>query len=251
MTAPSPLLLADDRSFGALVLDAEGPVLVDFCAPEHDPCRSQQSELERFAEGNPGVRVVRLDVAQAPSIAARYAVHNTPTLLVFQGGRPITGGPGPRDEKSLASLVHEAQHPQAPLETGMHSSRYAKAIDVNLGHEAAIETVTRLLKEEGFGVLTTIDVRATLKEKLDAEVEPYTILGACNPPFAHEALQAEEAVGILMPCNVVVKALDEGRSRVFFTDVQALFSLINREDIAPIATEVNARLTRVRDQLAG
>lgn len=132
----------------------------------------------------------------------------------------------------------------------MTDTRYARAVDVPLDHERAITTVTDLLKQEGFGVLTTIDAKKTLKEKLGVDMPPYTILGACNPPLAHAALSAEEAIGILLPCNVVVKALDPGRSRVFFTRVDALFGLVDREDLAPVAKDVDARLGRVADRLA-
>jgi len=128
--------------------------------------------------------------------------------------------------------------------------RYANQVDVPLSHDEAVAAVIEQLGKEGFGVLTTIDVKATLKKKLGEDVAPYTILGACNPPLAHKALQAEEAIGILLPCNVVVKAIDDRNSRVFITDVSALFDLVGRDDIAPIADEVGARLARVAACLA-
>lgn len=128
---------------------------------------------------------------------------------------------------------------------------YARVVDVDLDHDATIDRLTALLGEQGFGVLTRIDLQATLKKKLDADTEPHTILGACNPPFALQAVQAEEGIGVLLPCNVVVRARAEGGSRVFLTDVHAMFSLVKRDDIQPIADEVARRLGVVADALAG
>ena len=106
---------------------------------------------------------------------------------------------------------------------------------------AAIEAITGLLREQGFGVLTTIDVQATLRAKLGVERGPYTILGACNPPLAHQALAAEPELGLLLPCNVVVYTDDQGQTIVSAIDPLALFAVVRRDDLAPIADEV-ARL---------
>ena len=112
-----------------------------------------------------------------------------------------------------------------------------------------MEAVTATLKSEGFGVLTTIDVKATLKQKLDAEMPPYVILGACNPPLAHRAISAEPEIGLLLPCNVVVYVTPEGKTVVSAIDPEAQFSLVEREDLAEVAAEVSARLQRVLAQL--
>ena len=131
----------------------------------------------------------------------------------------------------------------------MSDTRYAKAVDVPLNHDEAIGAVTELLKAQGFGVLTTIDVKATLKAKLGVDVAPQTILGACNPPFAHQAMEAEDAIAVLLPCNVAVKERVDGTSTVFITDVHAMFSLIERDDVAPLADAVGARLDAVAEGL--
>ncbi len=107
---------------------------------------------------------------------------------------------------------------------------------------AAIEAITGLLREQGFGVLTTIDVQATLRAKLGVERGPYTILGACNPPLAHQALAAEPELGLLLPCNVVVYTDDQGQTIVSAIDPLALFAVVRRDDLAPIADEVARRL---------
>src|SRR5665647_627307 len=92
----------------------------------------------------------------------------------------------------------------------MEQTNYGFTKIVNLGYEETIEKVTEELKKEGFGVLTEIDVKATLKKKLDVDFKPYKILGACNPPFAYKALQAEDKVGIMLPCNIIIQEKENG-----------------------------------------
>ena len=106
------------------------------------------------------------------------------------------------------------------------------------------------LKKEGFGILTEIDVKATLKQKLDADFRPYKILGACNPPLAHRALTEETDIGLLLPCNVVVYAGDEeGTSVVSIMDPVKQLAVAGRDDMADMAAEVQARMKRVMDAL--
>jgi len=126
---------------------------------------------------------------------------------------------------------------------------YSISKEVNLSYDEALEKVTEELKKEGFGVLTEIDVKKTLKEKLDVDVSRYKILGACNPPFAHQALQSEPGVGLLLPCNVIVYESESGSTNVAAINAEAMLSIIGRDDIAPIAQEVNDRLKRVIDNM--
>jgi len=116
---------------------------------------------------------------------------------------------------------------------------------VALPFDAALIKVTQELSKEGFGVLTEIDVAATMKKKLGKEMPPYRILGACNPPFAAQALAAEPSIGLLMPCNVVVREDARGTVQVEFLDPKPLFELTGRPEVEPLATEVRARLQRV------
>ena len=123
-------------------------------------------------------------------------------------------------------------------------AKYVFGKTVGLGFDEAIKRVAEELAKEGFGVLTEIDVKATLKKKLDIDVAPYRILGACNPQFAHKAMELEPQIGALLPCNVVVR-VENGKTRVEIMDPQAVLQLVERPEIEGIATEVRTRLERV------
>ena len=123
-------------------------------------------------------------------------------------------------------------------------SKYAFGKQVNMGFEQAVAAVTQALAKEGFGVLTEIDVQATLKKKLNVDRPPYKILGACNPQFAHRALDAEPQIGALLPCNVVVRE-EGGKTIVEFMDPDAVLKLVERPEIGAVAAEVRQRLQRV------
>jgi uncharacterized protein (DUF302 family) len=129
--------------------------------------------------------------------------------------------------------------------------RYGMTTTVSLPYERALERTREALGAEGFGVLSEIDVRATLKKKLDVDVPPYVILGACNPPMAHRALTAERNIGLLLPCNVVVYAGDDpGTSVVAAVDPEVSLGRVENEQLRPLAIEVKARLRRVLDAVA-
>jgi uncharacterized protein (DUF302 family) len=123
-------------------------------------------------------------------------------------------------------------------------SKYAFGKKVDMGFDQAVAAVTQALSKEGFGVLTEIDVAATLKKKLGLERPPYKILGACNPQFAARALEAKPQIGALLPCNVVVRE-EGGKTIVEFMDPDAVLTLVGRPEVGKIAAEVRARLERV------
>jgi len=120
---------------------------------------------------------------------------------------------------------------------------------VDLEFDAAIETVTEELGKEGFGVLTEIDVAATMKKKLDEDMRPYRILGACNPVLAHQAVSAVPEIGLLLPCNVLVREEEDGRVRVDFMDPASVLSLVDDERVDPLAAQVRAKLEKVMQAL--
>ena len=122
---------------------------------------------------------------------------------------------------------------------------YTRRVDLDV--DAAIERVTETLSEEGFGVLTSIDVKATLKKKLDEDTAPYVILGACNPNYAHQALQMERPLGLLLPCNVVVYEDADGSTVVGAIDAHAMLGVVGNPALDPVAEQVNAGLKRAVD----
>ena len=128
---------------------------------------------------------------------------------------------------------------------------YGFTVDTDLTVGEAESRVRELLKEEGFGVLTEIDVKRTLKDKLNIDFRPYKILGACNPPLSHRALLVEPGIGLLLPCNVVVEAGPTGGSRISFLDPEIALGLVGNTELEPIAKDASLRLHRVADRLSG
>ncbi|MCW8811809.1 MAG: DUF302 domain-containing protein [Ignavibacteriaceae bacterium] len=122
--------------------------------------------------------------------------------------------------------------------------QYGFSKTVDMPYEQTIEKVTAELKKEGFGVLTSIDVKETLKQKINVDFKKYAILGACNPPIAHRALQEEEELGLLLPCNVIVYEKDN-KTRVSIFDPMVMTWIMENDNMKPIATEVQERLQRV------
>ena len=131
------------------------------------------------------------------------------------------------------------------------TARYGIRRTVKLPYDLAVERAREALTKEGFGVLTEIDVRATLKKRIGVDFRPYIILGACNPPLAHRALEAELDIGLLLPCNVIVYAgKEEGTSIVAALDPEAALSMSDTAGVRDVATEVRARLDRVVADIA-
>ena len=132
----------------------------------------------------------------------------------------------------------------------MLATSYTLSTTTQLGFGEAAERVREALKSEGFGVLCEIDVQATLKEKLGVEGEPYLILGACNPPLAHQALLTEPDLGVLLPCNVVVYTRN-GQTHISAVDAERMLSIVGNDELATVAADVRSKLARVVERAAG
>ena len=124
---------------------------------------------------------------------------------------------------------------------------FSKILDADF--DTALEQATAALKKEGFGVLTEIDVKATLKKKLDVDFRNYKILGTCNPPFAYKALLAEDKIGLMLPCNVIVQETADGKTEVAAIDPAASMSAVGNPDLRPIGGEVREKLQRAIESL--
>jgi uncharacterized protein (DUF302 family) len=133
----------------------------------------------------------------------------------------------------------------------MEETRYGLRIDLSMPYEEALERATAALKEEGFGVLTTIDVRQTLKQKLDRDFRKYVILGACNPPLADRALHAELEIGLLLPCNVIVYEREPGSSSVAAMAPLPAMGIVANKDLQVVAKEADTRLRSALQRLEG
>ncbi len=120
---------------------------------------------------------------------------------------------------------------------------------LNMGFDEVTDRISEELNKEGFGILTEIDVKETLKKKLDVDFRNYRILGACNPPYAYKALQIEDKIGLMLPCNIIVQEVSGGGVEVAAIDPEASMQAIENKDLAEVAKEVKAKLKRVVDHL--
>lgn len=131
----------------------------------------------------------------------------------------------------------------------MTGTAYTFGKNTDMTYEELLERIPGVLQDEGFGILTEIDVKATMKKKLDIDFKKYMILGACNPKLAHRALQAENEVGALLPCNVIVYETDDGKAAVSIMDAMAALGIIDNKELAEVAREARERLSRALDKI--
>lgn len=144
----------------------------------------------------------------------------------------------------LTTVAHDGKHGKEIVVADVQTDRYSIRTRVDADVDKTEQRIRDALQDEGFGVLTEIDVQTTLREKLDLDVPPYRILGACNPALAHRALEMDEALGSLLPCNVVVRAHPQGGSEIIAADPNAMLGLTDAADVGPIATDAAQRIRR-------
>jgi uncharacterized protein (DUF302 family) len=175
-------------------------------------------------------------------IAVRRRLRQSPPPVTSQRGFFLgipRAGRAARQAGNLLSLQEAVMAAEAGV---MRETAYGLKVDVPLAFDAAVERATEALKDQGFGVLTTIDVQQTLKAKLNREFRKYVILGACNPSLADRALHAELDIGLLLPCNVIVYETEPGRSVVAAMAPVAALGLVDNPELGPVAAEADQRL---------
>ncbi len=187
------------------------------------------------------MHLAKLEADAIPRAGLRNCIGSIATL---RGAIDAIGVPDP-----LAWLRQHWVMADWPKKETPMNTRYSFGKTVALPFDAAVQRVTEELARVGFGVLTEIDVQATMKKKLGLETAPYRILGACNPLFASRAIAAEPQIGALLPCNVVVRQLEDEQVRIDVMDPRAVLTLVNRPDVAEIASEVRGLLEQALAKL--
>lgn len=179
-------------------------------------------------------------------------------LCACSSSMPRSPAAAPPPEPASPATSSAAPEPSSPADPGKPAAAtpdaapelsWTKPVAGVTAFDEAIEKVQSALADQGFGIITQIDVRAVMKKKLGIEMRPYRILGACNPDKAHQAIEAEPQMGLLLPCKVIVYQDEQGAFVVAFARPQAIFGLVNRPDLRPLAEEVEAAMRKAFDAL--
>ena len=187
---------------------------------------------------------------QSASLAGAAQITSIPTLMAFKDGTLVFSQPGALPATALEQViaaVRELDHEAAPRggreQADCLMGSYTLAATLDRPYEETVQAVRRALDAQGFGVLTEIDLRATLKKKLDVDVAPQIILGACRPQLAYEAMQTDPSLATVLPCNVVVRAIDDDTTMVEAFDPDVMMGLSGSAGLDMVATDARERLT--------
>jgi len=212
----------------------------------HDGCPDILGNLSNYLDGEASAALcAEIDKHLAHCEDCRVVVDTLNRTVTLYRTLPQPEMPEVMRERLYKKLDLEPYfQPKEQMMTQVTSS-LGTTIRLKVSFEVAQQRVIETLKAEGFGVLTEIDVKETLRKKLNVDFRPYKILGACNPPLAHRALTAIPEAGLLLPCNVVVSFVDVQTTEVSLVDPMSMLGIVNRPELEPIAAEARARLERV------